>query len=65
MSEWGIEIGCFLGNTLFLLQHLSVAYLPHQIDTIGNHNEDNTHILGKGNEQVAEILTFNDGVFLI
>ena len=65
MSQRGIEIGCLLRYLQLGLHILCVANLPHQVHTVGNHNQDHAHILGKRQQQVTEILALDDGILLI
>ena len=64
VSQGRIEIGGFLAHTLLGLFGLGVANLSHQVHTVGNHDEDDAHVLGKRQQQVAEILALYHGVFL-
>ena len=65
VGEWGIEIACLLTH-LHLGRHvLRVTNLPHQVHTVGNHDENHAHVLRKGKQQVAEILALNDGILLV
>ena len=49
MSQWGIQVGSFLTDFLLLVAHSgrNVAYLAHQVHAVRNHDEDDTHVLGK------------------
>ena len=47
------------------LQRLGVTYLAHDVDTVSNHNQDDTHVLGKGDEKVSEVLALDDGILFI
>ena len=51
MSQWSIQIGCFIGyfNTVFFV--VGVFDLPHDIDAVGNHDQNHPHIFG--NVEVA------------
>ena len=42
-----------------------VAYLPHQVHTVSNHDEYDAHVLGKRKQQVAEVLAFNDWILFV
>ena len=75
MGQGGIEIGGllrhFVDECLTLLAVLVVRlfqeglHLPHQVHTVGNHDEHHAHILGKGEQQITEVLTLDDGILLI
>ena len=51
-----IEVCGFHRDLLLCLDVLRVLDLPHDADAVGYHNEDDAHVLGKGDEQAAEIL---------
>ena len=42
-----------------------VANETHDAHTVGNHNKDDTHILRKGEKEVAEVVTLNDWVLVV
>ena len=42
-----------------------VTYLSHQVHAVGNHDKYHTHVLGKRQQQVAEILALDDRVLLV
>ena len=65
MSQRRIEVGCFLADFPLGLRMAGVANLTHQVDAVGNHNEDDTHVLGKGQQQITEILRLDDGILLV
>ena len=65
VGQGGIEIGRLLRHAPAGIVVLGIAYLPHQADTVGNHNKYHAHVFGKRQQQVAEVLTLNDGVFLV
>ncbi len=65
MSERGVEIACLLADALFGLDVFRVADLSHQVNPVGYHNKDYAHVLGKGEEQVAEVFAFDNRVFLV
>ena len=49
---------------MFPHPHLpAVLDLPHQVHTVGNDNQDDPHVFGKRQEQIAEVFRFNDGAF--
>ena len=56
MSQRRIEISSFHRDFLLCLDVLRVFDLTHHADAIGNHDEDDAHVLGKGDEQAAEVL---------
>ena len=55
MGEGRVEVSRFGGeaDTVFLLQLLPEA---HEAEAVGNHQEDDADILGKGEEQMVEVL---------
>lgn len=65
MGQWRIEIAGFFRHLVLCLLVRRVADLSHDVHTVGDHDEDHAHILGKAQEQIAEVLAFDDGVFLI
>ena len=75
MGQRSIEIGGLLRHLVDeCLPFLTVLvvrlfqeslHLTHQVHTIGNHDEHHTHVLGKGKQQIAEVLALNDGILLI
>ena len=62
MRQRSIEIFSLLAHFLLRFELLCVAYLTHQIHAVGNHDEDDAHVLGKGEEEVAEVLRLDDGI---
>ena len=63
VSQWRIEKRRLLADALLGLFVVRVADLPHQVHALGNHDEDDAHVLGKREQQVAEILAFHHGRF--
>ena len=47
MSQRSVEVCSLLADAILCLLILSVAYLPHQVNTVCYHNEYDAHILGK------------------
>ena len=49
VSQGSIEIGCLLADLHLLAMNSrrDIAYLSHQIDTVGYHDQDDTHVLCK------------------
>ena len=47
----------------FLL--LGITNLTHQIDPVGNHDQDDPHVFGERYQQISEILAFNHGILLV
>ena len=60
-----IEISRLLRHLHLSLDILSIAYLAHQVDTIGNHDENHTHILGKREQQIAEVLALDSRILIV
>ena len=65
MCQRCIEIGGLLRCLEFGLLIIDIAYLTHQVYTIGYHNEDDAHILGKRQQKVAEVLTLYSGILVV
>ena len=65
MSQRCIQIGSLLRHFHLGFSILSVTDLTHQVDAIGNHNEDHTHILGKGQQKITEVLALHHRILLI
>ena len=65
MGQWCIEIGSLFAHLTFGFLVGSVANLSHEVHAVGNHDEDDAHVLGKRQQEVAEILAFDDGVLLV
>ena len=59
------EIGCFLANAMLGVLVVGVANLSHEVHPVGYHDQDDTHVFGKRQQQIAEVLAFNDWTFLI
>ena len=60
-----IEISRLLRHLHLSLDILSIANLAHQVDTIGNHDENHTHILGKREQQIAEVLALDSRILIV
>ena len=60
-----IEIGSLLRHPSAVGVIIGVTYLPHQVHAAGNHDEYHPHVLGKGQQQVAEVLALYDRCLLI
>lgn len=65
MGKGGIEISSLLTHLMLCLRLSCVTDLTHQVDTVSNHDEDDTHVLGEGEQQVTEILRLDDRVLLV
>ena len=48
MCEWRIEIYGLFADFSLQLFILSVPYLPHEVHSVGNHNQYDAHIFRKG-----------------
>ena len=57
-----IELACFLSYLAALFIGSAFLDLTHQVDTVGNDDEDDAHVFGKGKQEVAEVLGFDAGV---
>ena len=60
-----IEVIGLLTHLYLCLFLFGIPDLPHQVYTIGNHNEDHTHVLGKGEQQIPEILALYDRILSV
>ena len=75
VGQRGVEIGGLLAHDAAGLVVLGITDLAHHVDAVGNHDEDDAHVLGEGEQQVAEVLALlahevgalalGDGVVLI
>ena len=65
MCQRSVKITCFLRYFSLCFLILNVTNLPHEIDTISYHNQDNTHIFCKGQQKISEVFTLNNRCFLI
>ena len=63
MGEGSVQIGGFIGHLPACLVVLALLYLAHDVHAVGNHDEDNAHVLCKGQQQVAEVLRLDGGAF--
>ena len=63
MGKGRIEISRFVGYlpTGFIV--LAILYLPHDVYAVGNHDENDTHVLSESQQQVAEILGLDGRAF--
>ena len=59
VGQRGIEVGCFIGHFGPGLQVGRLLDLAHQVHAVGNHDEDDPHVLGEREEQVAEVFRFD------
>ena len=63
MGEGSVQIGGFIGHLPACFVVLALLYLAHDVHAVGNHDEDNAHVLCKGQQQVAEVLRLDGGAF--
>ena len=61
MGQRCVEVGGLFGSLVACLAVLGVANLAHQVHAVGYHDEYDAHVLGKGQEQVAEVLALRSG----
>ena len=47
MGEGSIKVCCLVGHLTAGIVVITVFYLPHNVYTVGNHDENDTHIFGK------------------
>ena len=60
-----IEVGSLFGHLMLGRCIVGIPDLSHQVHAVGYHDEDDPHVLGKREEQVAEVLALDDGVLLV
>ena len=65
MCQWSIQVGRLVGYLQACCLILAVLDLAHRVHAVGNHDEDYAHVLGKGEQQVAEVLRLDGRVLLI
>ena len=65
MSQRCIEISRLLRHLHLCFFILGVTNLAHQVYTVSNHNENHTHILCKGEQQITEVLTLHHRILLV
>ena len=65
VGEGSIEIAGLFAHLSFSLLILRVAYLSQQIHTVGYHDQDNAHVLGKRQEEITEVLALNHRILLV
>ena len=65
VSEWGIKVTSLLAHLHFCFFVLCVPNLSHEVHAVSNHYKNNAHVLGKGEQQVSEILAFNNRVLAV
>ena len=65
MRQRGIQISSLLRYLQLGLYVLRIANLSHQVHAIGNHYQYHTHILGKREQQISEVLALHRRVFII
>ena len=65
VGQGRIEVGGFFRHPFLGFRLVGVANLSHQVHTTGNHDEDDAHVLGKRQQQVAEVLALHHGVLLV
>ena len=63
MGKGSVQIGGFIGHLPACFVVLALLYLAHDVHAVGNHDEDNAHVLCKGQQQVAEVLRLDGGAF--
>ena len=61
VCQRGIQVGRFVGHFQSGFFVRAVLNLPHQVHTVGYDNQDDPHVFGKRQKQVAEIFRFDDG----
>ena len=47
VGEWGVEVACLFRYAMLGFGILCVAYLPHQVHSVGYHDEYHAHVLGE------------------
>ena len=59
VGKGGVEVRGFFRHTALFFHMLGVADLAHQVHALGYHDEYHAHVLGEGDEKVAEILALH------
>ena len=65
VGQGGVEVCRLVGHAEARLVVLCILYLAHDVDAVGYHDEDDAHVLGKGQEQLAEVLRLDAGAFQV
>ena len=65
MSQRRIEVGSLLAHPATGLVVVRIAYLAHQTYAVGYHDQNDAHVLSKGEQQVTEVLALHHGVLLV
>ena len=65
MCQRSIQIGSLLTHLMARLVVGVVLYLSHQSHSVGYHYEYHSHVLGKRQEQIAEVFALHHGILLI
>ena len=65
VGKRSIEVACLLRHLVACLFIRGITNLPHKVHTVGNHDENDTHVLSEAQQQVAEVLTLYLRVLLI
>ena len=65
MRQRSIQVGRLVGHLQASLVVVAVLDLAHRVHAVGNHDKDYAHVLGKGEQQVAEVLRLDGRVLLI
>ena len=63
VGQRGVEVGGLACHFAACLVVGAVPYLPHHVDAVGYHDEDDAHVLGQREQQVAEVFRLHRGAF--
>ena len=63
MGQGSIEISGLIGYLPAGFVIFALLDLPHDVYAVGNHNENDTHVFGESQQQVAEILGLDGRAF--
>ena len=65
MGQRCIKIGRLLTDFTPCLIVLHITYLSHQVDAVGNHDQNHTHVLSERQQQIAEVFAFDHRVLFV
>ena len=65
MGERSVELRCFAGYLSACLVVVAAGNVAHEHQTLGNHYEDDAHVIGEREQQVAEVLALDSGALCV
>ncbi len=65
MCEWCVEVAGFCCYSLSFLFCSSFFDLPHEVDSVGDDDEDDAHVFCEGEEEVAEVFGLDGWVLVV